>query len=53
MSALQIIVLVLVVLWLCGFSLSIGGSLIHALVVIALALFIFDWAGRRGGGAAT
>ena len=33
---------VLVVLWLLGFSLNIGGGLIHALIVIALVLFVFN-----------
>lgn len=42
------IVGVLVVLWILGFSLNIGGGLIHALIVIALALFIFNLiSGRR------
>ena len=34
------IVIVLFVLWLLGFSLKIGGKLIHALIVIALILLI-------------
>lgn len=39
---------VLVVLWILGFSLNIGGGLIHALIVIALVLFIFNLiSGRR------
>ena len=39
---------VLVVLWLLGFSLNIGGSLIHTLIVIALVLFVFNLlSGRR------
>lgn len=39
---------VLVVLWLLGFSLNIGGGLIHALIVIALVLFVFNLiSGRR------
>jgi len=39
---------VLVVLWLLGFSLNIGGGLIHALIVIALILFVFNLiSGRR------
>lgn len=50
MSALQIIVLVLFILWLCGFGIGLGGSLIHALLVIALVVFLFDWLGRRGSG---
>jgi hypothetical protein len=39
---------VLIVLWLLGFSLNIGGGLIHALIVIALVLFVFNLiSGRR------
>lgn len=42
------IVGVLLVLWLLGFSLSVGGSLIHALLVIALIVFAVDLIqGRR------
>ena len=42
MSALKIIAIVLVILWFAGFLTNIGGSIIHALIVIALAVFIFD-----------
>jgi len=39
---------VLVVLWLLGFILNIGGGLIHALIVVALVLFVFNLiSGRR------
>ncbi|MDP2401422.1 MAG: lmo0937 family membrane protein [Actinomycetota bacterium] len=42
------IFLVLVVLWLLGFSLNVGGGLIHTLLVIALIVFIYNLlAGRR------
>lgn len=34
------IVLVLSVLWLLGFSLNVGGNLIHILLVIALVVLI-------------
>lgn len=34
------IIVVLVVLWLLGFSLNFGGNLIHTLLVIALIVFI-------------
>ena len=34
------IILILFVLWLLGFSFGVGGSLIHALIVIALIVFI-------------
>lgn len=39
---------VLVVLWILGFSFNIGGGVIHALIVIALLLFVFNLiTGRR------
>ena len=39
----------LLILWLLGFSLQVGGSLIHALLVIALIVLIFNFiSGRRG-----
>lgn len=47
MGLLRLIVLVMVVLWLLGFGLNIGGGLIHALIVIAVVLFIFDLIGGR------
>jgi hypothetical protein len=34
------ILVVLLILWLLGFSLNIGGSLIHFLLVVALIVFI-------------
>ena len=43
------IVVVLFILWLLGFSLSIGGSLIHLLLVVALAVIVINlMSGRRG-----
>jgi hypothetical protein len=43
-----IIIIVLVILWLAGFSLQIGGNLIHILLVIALVVLIWRLAtGRR------
>jgi len=42
------VVAVLIVLWLLGFSMHVGGGLIHALLVIALVVFIFNLiSGRR------
>lgn len=38
---------VLAVLWLLGFSLHIGGGLIHLLLVIALVVLIFNVLGGR------
>jgi hypothetical protein len=43
------IFVILVVLWLLGFSLHIGGGLIHILIVIAVVVLIFNLiSGRRG-----
>lgn len=47
MGILRMIVLVMVVLWLLGFALNIGGGLIHVLIVIAAVVFIFDLIGGR------
>jgi hypothetical protein len=42
------IFVILLVLWLLGFSLHIGGSLIHLLIVIAVIVLIFNLiSGRR------
>ena len=43
------IILILFVLWLLGFSLHIGGGLIHILLVIALIVLVYNLiTGRRG-----
>jgi hypothetical protein len=43
------IFVVLLILWLLGFSLSLGGSLIHLLLVLALVVLVFNLvSGRRG-----
>jgi hypothetical protein len=42
------IVVLLLILWLLGFSFSVGGGLIHLLLVVALVLFVFNLlSGRR------
>ena len=49
MSALKIIALVLLVLWLVGF-IGFGsavGTFIHALIVIAIIIFVIDMLGGR------
>ncbi len=38
---------ILVILWLLGFTLNLGGGLIHILIVIALIVFIYDMITRR------
>jgi len=39
---LKTIAIVLIVLWLAGFGFHIAGAAIHLLLVIAVAVFIFD-----------
>lgn len=42
------IIVILLVLWLLGFSFSVGGSLIHALLVIAVIVLVVQLiSGRR------
>jgi hypothetical protein len=41
MGLLDIIVILLIVSWLGGFSLHVGGGLIHLLLIIAAIVFIF------------
>jgi hypothetical protein len=46
---LWIICVILVVLWLLGFSFHVAGGLIHLLLVVALVVLIFNLlSGRRG-----
>lgn len=40
MGILDIIVVILVISWLGGFALKIGGGLIHLLLVIAIIVFL-------------
>jgi len=43
------IVALFLILWLLGFSFSIGGNLIHLLLVVALVVFVVNLVtGRRG-----
>ncbi|MBZ5646979.1 MAG: lmo0937 family membrane protein [Acidobacteriia bacterium] len=42
------ILVILMIMWLLGFSLNVGGGLIHLLLVVALVVLIFNLAtGRR------
>lgn len=40
MSLLDILILLILLSWIGGFSLHIGGGLIHILIVVALVMFI-------------
>jgi hypothetical protein len=41
------IFLVLAILWLLGFSLNVGGGLIHLLLLVALVVLLFNFLGGR------
>jgi hypothetical protein len=44
------IIVILVVLWLLGFSFHVAGSLIHLLLVVAVIMLIYNlFIGRRRG----
>lgn len=47
MSVLRIVALAIVMLWFIGFLGGIGGSIIHALIVIALIMFVIDLLSNR------
>ncbi len=47
MGLLDIIIIVLVIAWLGGFSMHIGGNLIHLLLVIGLIVIIARFLGFR------
>jgi hypothetical protein len=43
------IVVLCLILWLLGFSFSVGGSMIHLLLVVGLVVLVFNLvSGRRG-----
>ena len=44
---LYTIIGILLVLWLLGFSMHVGGGLIHALLVIAAIVFLYNLIVRR------
>lgn len=45
MGLLDIIIIVLIIMWLGGYSLHIGGDLIHLLIVIAIIVIIARFLG--------
>lgn len=47
MGLLDVIIILILLSWVGGFSLSFGGGLIHTLLVIALVMFIFRLASGR------
>ncbi len=47
-NLLWLIIVVLVILWLAGFAMHLGGGLIHVLLVIAVIVLIYQLVtGRR------
>lgn len=40
MGILDIVIIILIISWLGGFALHVGGGLIHLLLVIALIVFV-------------
>jgi hypothetical protein len=48
LNMLWTILVVLLILWLLGFSLNVGGGLIHILLVVALVVLVINLiSGRR------
>jgi len=45
MGTLDLIIIILVIAWLGGFSLKIGGGIIHLLLVIALIVLVARFLG--------
>ena len=41
------IFVVLAIMWLLGFSLNVGGGLIHLLLLVALVVLLFNFLGGR------
>ncbi|HZJ18363.1 MAG TPA: lmo0937 family membrane protein [Patescibacteria group bacterium] len=40
MGTIEIIAIILIIMWLGGFALNVGGGLIHILLVIAIVVFL-------------
>ena len=47
MGIFEIIAIVLLIMWVGGFSLHIGGGLIHILLVVAVIVFLLRFIGGR------
>ena len=47
MGLLRALAIILILIWLLGFGLNIGGGLIHIILVIAAIVFIFDMLSGR------
>lgn len=47
MGLLDLLILILIISWLGGFALNVGGGLIHLILVIALIIIIARFLGAR------
>lgn len=47
MGLIEIVAIILLVMWLGGFAFNIGGGLIHALLVIAIIVFLLRFIKRN------
>jgi len=47
MGIIEIIAIILIIMWLGGFALNIGGGFIHILLVIAIVVFLLRFINRR------
>lgn len=47
MGLIELLVLILIIAWIGGFSLNIAGSFIHILLVVALIIFVFNFLSRQ------
>jgi hypothetical protein len=50
MSILDVLIVLVLLGWIGGFSMHVAGGLIHLLLVVALIMFIVRVIGGRGGG---
>jgi hypothetical protein len=47
MGMIEIIAIVLIIMWLGGFALNIGGGLIHILLIMAIVVFLSRFITRK------
>jgi membrane protein implicated in regulation of membrane protease activity len=47
MGIIEIAALILIIMWLGGFALNIGGNFIHLLLILAIVVFLLRFLRRR------
>jgi hypothetical protein len=47
MGVIEIIAIVLIIMWLGGFALNVGGGLIHILLAVAIVVFLLRFIGGK------